>query len=117
MWNAVMQDALSRYPQEYFGEPRGIPENAPPALRGQHYDATGAHNILHYVNKDNPLGGGTSQGDGQYPYWEYSVRNWGGVQTGTSPNGLIQEIIPPGLLEELQQQLEELEEQGRNNDG
>ena len=117
MWNAVMQDALSRYPQEYFGEPRGIPENAPPALRGQHYDATGAHNILHYVNKDNPLGGGTSQGDGQYPYWEYSVRNWGGVQTGTSTNGLIQEIIPPGLLEELQQQLEELEEQGRNNDG
>ncbi|HYE22912.1 MAG TPA: PBP1A family penicillin-binding protein [Candidatus Paceibacterota bacterium] len=102
MWNAIMQQALATYPQEFFGEPRGIPENAPPALRGQHYDASGAHDILHYVNKDNPLGGGTSQGDGQYPYWEYSVRSWGAPQpTATTTPGLIYEIIPPEILRTL----------------
>ena len=100
MWNAVMQEALNKYPQEYFGEPRGIPENAPAALRGQHYDSTGAHSILHYVNKDNPLGGGTSQGDGQYPYWEYGVSGWGAPQPAFD-GVLIQEIIPEDILRTL----------------
>lgn len=109
MWNAVMREALNKYPQEFFGEPRGVPENAPAALRGVYADGTGMHDILHWVNKDNPLGGGSSVGDGQYPYWEYSINSWNGMNPGTAtttasttPDGLIQEIIPPEILETLE---------------
>lgn len=117
MWNAVMQEALQKYPKEFFAEPRGIPENAPPALRGVHSDGTGMHDILHWVNKDNPLGGGNSRGDQQYPYWEYAVAGFG-IPQPTPPfpdglqrneDGLIEEVMPPGVLEQLQQAQEDAE--------
>ena len=73
MWREFMLVALEKFPQEYFGEPRPIPENAPAALRGVYTGRDGIHDILHWVNKDNPLGGGTSRGDGQYPYWEFAL--------------------------------------------
>jgi len=103
MWNAVMQEALRKYPQEYFGEPRGVPENAPPALRGVSSGPSGTHDILYWVNKDNPLGGGTSQSDGQFPYWEYGVNFTGQPAPNMTPdaNGLLHEVIPPGVLETL----------------
>lgn len=114
MWNAVMQEALKKYPQEYFGEPRGIPDNAPPALRGSYADASGIHDILYWVDKNNPLNGGNSRGDAQFPYWEYGLGfTGGGVQAQpqpTDPNqlltpgadGLLHEIIPPGALNNTQ---------------
>lgn len=74
MWHAFMEVALQKFPQEFFGEPRAIPDTAPAILRGNYSDATGIHDILYFVNKNNPLGGGTSQGDAQFPYWEYSLR-------------------------------------------
>jgi penicillin-binding protein 1C len=64
MWNEVMRYALTRYPQEFFPAPPAIPDDAPAALRG----INGGHDILHWVNKENPRSGGGSQGDGQYPY-------------------------------------------------
>lgn len=73
MWREFMLVALEKFPQEYFGEPRPIPDNAPAVLRGIYTGRDGIHDILHWVNKDNPLGGGTSREDGQYPYWEYSL--------------------------------------------
>ena len=73
MWREFMLVALEKFPQEYFGEPRPIPENAPAVLRGVYTGRDGIHDILHWVNKDNPLGGGTSRGDGQYPYWEFAL--------------------------------------------
>ena len=75
MWREFMQVALNKFPQEFFGEPRAIPDNAPGILRGVYTDGSGIHDILHFVNKDNPLGGGNSRYDGQYPYWEYSLHN------------------------------------------
>ena len=38
----------------------------------------GIHNILHWVDKDNPRGPIPSNpgADPQYPYWEYSVQKW-----------------------------------------
>lgn len=38
----------------------------------------GIHNILHWVDKDNPRGPVPSNPaiDPQYPYWEYSVQKW-----------------------------------------
>ncbi len=73
MWHEFMEVALAKLPQEYFSERRPIPENAPPALRGIYTDGRSIHDILWWVNKDNPLGGGTSRGDAQTPYWEYSL--------------------------------------------
>src|SRR5690606_16484524 len=72
----VMRYALSKYPQEFFSAPPPIPADVPPALRGVYSGPSGVHNILHWVNKDNPRGGGNSIGDGQYPYWEYSLGGW-----------------------------------------
>ncbi len=75
MWNEFMQFALTKFPQEYFGERRAIPEGAPPVLYGDFSSSSGIHEILHYVNKNNPLGGGNSRNDAQYRYWEYSLTN------------------------------------------
>ncbi|MBY0110913.1 PBP1A family penicillin-binding protein [Patescibacteria group bacterium] len=73
MWRAFMDIALTKRPKEFFGEPRGIPENAPPALRGMYIGDDGVHDILHWVNKDSPLGGGNSRRDAQYSHWEYPI--------------------------------------------
>jgi len=73
MWREFMLVALEKMPQEYFGERRAIPDNAPAALRGSYSDGRGIHDLLWWVNKNNPLGGGTSRGDQQTPYWEYPL--------------------------------------------
>jgi len=74
MWRAFMDKALAVRPKEFFSEPRGIPENAPPALRGVYADEDGVHDILYWVDKNNPLGGGTSKRDAQFDAWEYPLR-------------------------------------------
>jgi 1A family penicillin-binding protein len=74
MWHEFMEHALTVTPQEYFGERRAIPDNAPAVLRGNYASNTGVHEILHFINKNNPLDGGNSRDDAQYRYWEYSLR-------------------------------------------
>lgn len=76
MWNEVMRYALTKYPQALFTEPAPIPGDAPAALRGVYTDGTSMHDILYWVNKDNPRSGGGSWSDTQYPYWEYPIGNW-----------------------------------------
>jgi membrane peptidoglycan carboxypeptidase len=73
MWHDIMQYALTKYPQEFFTPPQPIPDSLPGALRGLSSDGTSYHDILYWVNKDDPRGGGTSRGDGQFPYWEYPI--------------------------------------------
>lgn len=70
MWRQFMDVALAARPKEFFGEPRSTPADAPDALLGVH---EGGHDILHFVDKDNPFGGGTSRRDPQYRYWEYPL--------------------------------------------
>lgn len=85
MWSGVMRYALNQYPQEFFTPPAPIPDDLPGALRGLYSDGIAYHDILYWVNKDNPRGGGNSWGDGQFPYWEFSVNgNWSSVGTGTT---------------------------------
>lgn len=85
MWNEVMRYAISKYPKELFTAPPEIPGDVPGALRGLYAGASGVHDVLHWVNKDNPRGGGTSQSDGQYRYWEYSLGGWfTGMSTTTA---------------------------------
>lgn len=84
MWNKVMQYAISKYPQEFFTAPEPTPEDVPGALRGLYSDGSSFHDILFWVNKDNPRSGGNSRGDGQFPYWEYPINTYTPGQTGTS---------------------------------
>jgi penicillin-binding protein 1C len=83
MWNAFMKVAIAKYPVEYFGEPRTIPDNAPPVLRGSYQismpdGSVSVHEILHWVQRNNPLAGQPSNpgSDAQYPYWEFPVQEW-----------------------------------------
>lgn len=79
MWNAVMAKAIAMRPKEFFGEPRGINDNLPPALKGIYNDGSGVHDILHFVSREDPTHPNESPGkDAQYSYWEYSVRRWSG---------------------------------------
>lgn len=85
MWNVVMKYALSKYPQEFFTPPPTIPETAPFALRGMYTDGSTAHDILHWVKKDEPMTPGNSMNDGQYPYWEYPVSLWFSATSTSTP--------------------------------
>lgn len=84
MWHEVMAYALTKYPQEFFTPPQPIPDTVPGALRGLYSDGISFHDILYWVNKDNPQGGGNSMNDGQFPYWEYPINNYVPGQTGSS---------------------------------
>ncbi len=82
MWHEFMEYALTKIPQGYFAERRPIPDGAPAALRGVYSDGSGIHDILWWVNKDNPLSGGTSRRDPQSDYWEFPLHN-------------LQDALPP----------------------
>ncbi|MES2225490.1 MAG: PBP1A family penicillin-binding protein [Patescibacteria group bacterium] len=78
MWHDVMQYAITKYPQEFFTPPEPIPDSVPGALRGLYSDGTSYHDILYWVNRDNPRVPGNSMNDGQFPYWEYPLSGgWG----------------------------------------
>jgi membrane peptidoglycan carboxypeptidase len=83
MWNAFMQVAIAKYPVAYFGEPRAIPDAAPPVLRGIYQvplsdGSIAIHSILYWVTKGSPLSGQPTNpaSDPQYAYWEYPVQQW-----------------------------------------
>ncbi|MEK9168113.1 MAG: penicillin-binding protein [Patescibacteria group bacterium] len=105
LWNAFMQEALKTVPKETFREPTRVREDIKPILRGlwQGDDsfvidtisgklateytpqetrkeiAVGAvHNILHFVDKKDPLGAppANPEEDPQYRLWEYPVQKW-----------------------------------------
>jgi len=93
MWHDIMAYALTKYPQEFFTAPQPIPDDVPGALRGLYSDGTTAHDILYWVDKNNPRSGGNSWSDGQFPYWEYPI-NAGitGVGTSTAATSTIQTV-------------------------
>jgi penicillin-binding protein 1C len=106
LWNAFMQEALKRLPNESFRKPpqKDI-SSLPPILRGvwqggQTYaidKLSGAlateftpaelreeravrevHSILYWIDKANPTvpRAASPVTDPQFPYWEYAVRSW-----------------------------------------
>lgn len=117
IWREFMNYVLPKYGNEYFEKPQPEPSDLKPVLRGywQGGDSytidtvsgllateltppetrkdivTGqAHDILHWLNKDNPRGPAPQNpyDDPQYSHWEISVQNYfathGGSQTGVS---------------------------------
>lgn len=97
LWRAFMDVAVKKYPGGTFAEPPRTPDTIKPILRGVWFDPTqlvtnestekqelnlesavqGAHSILYFVNKDDPLGPQpTNQRDPQFVLWEYPVSLW-----------------------------------------
>lgn len=105
MWRAFMDEALKKTPKEYFTEPSSTPTDLKPVFRGvwQGYDSftidkisnklatdftpeetrqeifmPNVHEILHWVNKNDPWGQVPEkpEDDPQYEHWEYPVRIW-----------------------------------------
>ena len=80
MWHAFMIEALEKYPDDPFPEPRSLSSDSDkPVLRGIWADpAIGVHSILFWLNKDDPRGPRPQNpaDDRQFDRWEYSVRLW-----------------------------------------
>ena len=102
LWREFMDVALPKFSIETFTEPEHTPDTLKPILRGIWFDPTesvvdtgpeltdtpfnvnnavqGAHNILYFVDKDNPNAPGLgNQNDPQFRYWEYPVSLWKGA--------------------------------------
>lgn len=127
IWRDYMDIALAKREEKSFGEPPATDPSIKPVLRGEIIDATALlvdiqsgsttldlagvassiHNILHYVDKRNPLGPYPSNpaNDSQYNNWEYAVQKWK-EETYAS-------IIPPA--EDDKDEDDEDEEEDNNN--
>ncbi len=73
IWHDFMTQALKDSPIENFSKPDSVSTDKP-VLNGQPQP----HNILYYVNKDNPQGAppANPENDPQYNNWEASLQNW-----------------------------------------
>lgn len=114
LWRAFMDAALPSFPKEYFTAPEPTPKELKPVFRGiwQGYDfytidkissklATdqtpeetqqdvyipNIHEILYWVNKDDPWGAVPENpaNDYQFKNWEYPVQEWLKTQTIITP--------------------------------
>ena len=116
MWNAFMQDVVATAPNEVFTKPEyDDPTTLKPILKGlwqggQEYTVDSlsgklatdytpqelrqtkvvgeVHDILYYVDKDNPRGPlpANPQNDPQFAYWEYPVQLWKSAQGISATN-------------------------------
>jgi membrane peptidoglycan carboxypeptidase len=113
MWRAFMDAALPSFPKEYFTAPEPTPKDVKPVFRGiwqgndsftidkisgklatdltpvetqQEVFIPNVHEILNWVDKNNPAGPAPANpsDDPQYNHWEYPVKVW--LQTQNIPN-------------------------------
>jgi 1A family penicillin-binding protein len=81
MWHEIMQYALSETANQSFTRSEYDASSLKPILRGiwQTPGSDGSiHEILYWVDKNNPLGAQPAypQNDSQYAYWEVGVQRW-----------------------------------------
>lgn len=96
MWHEIMQYALSETANQSFTRSEYDASSLKPILRGiwQSPGSDGSiHEILYWVDKNNPLGAQPAypQNDSQYAYWEVGVQRWL-AQHGTP--ALPQPVVP-----------------------
>lgn len=78
MWNKFVNQIIKDYPKTKFLEPIPIKINKP-MLNGEWFNEVyGIHEILHYVNRNDPLGPIPTNpyNDPQYLNWERGVQSW-----------------------------------------
>ncbi len=75
LWRELMDKVLPSFNKENFEPVSPIDPNLKPIIRGD-FSSIGNHSILHFVDKDNPLGPEPINPslDPQYQNWEASVR-------------------------------------------
>jgi 1A family penicillin-binding protein len=104
MWREFIDIALAKLPEETFNQPTINRVGVKPIIRGEYIDTTNllsiiqnneeidlssiyenVHSILHFVNKNDPLGPVPENpaSDPQYENWEYAVRAWKNETYGT----------------------------------
>ncbi len=85
LWNAFMQVVLASSTPQSFTKPDELPSSElPPVLRGEWASNEGVHEILYWVDKDNPYQRPNNPTqDPQFYLWEYPVALWA-VQNGFS---------------------------------
>jgi 1A family penicillin-binding protein len=78
MWNEFMNEALIKYPENGFPTPPALPEDASNAIAGRWQDQPEIHEILHWVDRDNPTGAAPASPtrDSQYWLWETPLYEW-----------------------------------------
>jgi 1A family penicillin-binding protein len=94
LWHEVMAQALEKY-----GSSDSFPQPAPDAATGSlapvlsgnwnSNPSQGVHDILYWINKDNPRGAPPSNpsSDPQFARWEYPVQQWTMQNPGLIANG------------------------------
>ncbi|MDI6717677.1 MAG: transglycosylase domain-containing protein [Patescibacteria group bacterium] len=77
IWNAFIKEALNNFPVESFNKPDPTSETKP-MLNGQYNINGQIHDILYYVDKNDPLGPvpKNPQNDPQFYLWENPAQNW-----------------------------------------
>ena len=97
MWREFMDIALKKLPEESFAQPTINKAGVKPIIRGEYIDTSvlfeqlqenkqidissvynNIHNILHFVNRNDPLGPDPVDPtkDDHYLNWEYGVQAW-----------------------------------------
>ena len=97
MWREFIDIALKKLPEESFAQPTINKVGVKPIIRGEYIDTSALfeqlqegneidissvysniHNILHFVNRNDPLGPAPSnpRSDDHYDNWEYGVQAW-----------------------------------------
>jgi membrane peptidoglycan carboxypeptidase len=95
IWREFLLGAFEKkqMPPEGFASPQPV-EREKPVLNGQYRVNGDVHTILHYVDREDPLGPPPDSKDPLYDNWEASVRQWsgdrvddeGGIIVITSPD-------------------------------
>ena len=75
IWHAFMSKALENQPVEFFNKPE-VMSQTKPVLWGEYISNGEVHDILYYVDKNNPLGPQplNPESDSQFWNWELPVR-------------------------------------------
>lgn len=81
LWHEIMEVALAERPTEWFASPQYNYQGLKPVMTGSWQTGGQIHDILHWVDKDDPLGPSPKNpaSDPQYRYWEYAVNRWRGA--------------------------------------
>ncbi|MFA5099126.1 MAG: PBP1A family penicillin-binding protein [Candidatus Paceibacterota bacterium] len=77
IWSEFMNAALQNYPMEFFNKPDDVQESKP-MMNGEYVVNGQIHDILYYVDKNNPTGPQplNPEFDSQYWNWELPIKNW-----------------------------------------
>ena len=77
IWHDFMSQAIENQTPEFFNKPENISQSKP-MLNGQYTINGEVHDILYYIDKNNPLGLQPSnpEADSQFMNWELPVKSW-----------------------------------------